>query len=133
MLAKSKNVTVNHFFKEKIPRETIYSIIEKYEESDHVGEKPRSGRLKKLCRGRFTRLKRLVNHKTGVALRRLASKFRVSQQTIRTYLEEMNINYYKKMKEIDVKVIQAMFSGIRKQLRKSLIMDDIALVLHRFL
>ncbi len=95
----------------------------------------------------------------------------VSQQTICTYLEEINIKYYKKtkivkkygqptsrnsdsdasvvsevkniqqwqrrimqkMKEIDVKVIQTMFLGIRKQSRKSPIMDDIVLVLHRFL
>ncbi len=95
----------------------------------------------------------------------------LSQQTIRAYLEEINIKYYKKtkivkkygqpisrnsdsdasvvsevkniqqlqrrimqkMKEIDVKVRQAVVSGIRKQLRESPIMDDIVLVLHRFL
>ncbi len=29
---ENKSVTVNHFMKEKIPRQTIYSIIKKYEE-----------------------------------------------------------------------------------------------------
>jgi transposase len=48
---EKKNVVVNHFMKEKIPRQTIYSIIKKYEESGHVGDKPRSGRPKKLCQG----------------------------------------------------------------------------------
>ena len=34
--------------KEKVPRQTIYSIIRKYEESGLIGDKPRSGRPKKL-------------------------------------------------------------------------------------
>jgi hypothetical protein len=29
---ENKSVTVNHFMKAKIPRQTIYSIIKKYEE-----------------------------------------------------------------------------------------------------
>ena len=44
-----KNVTVNHFLKEKIPRQTIYNIIRKYEKFGHIGDKPRSGRPKKNC------------------------------------------------------------------------------------
>ncbi len=38
---ENKSVTVNHFMKEKIPRQTIYSIIKKYEEFGHVGDKSR--------------------------------------------------------------------------------------------
>ena len=89
-----KNVTVNHFMKEKIPRQTIYSIIRKYEESGLIGDKPRSGRPKKLRQQRLDRMKQLVNHKTGFSLRLLARKFKVSHQTICNYLEEMNIKYY---------------------------------------
>jgi transposase len=44
---KKKNVTVNHFLIEKIPRQTIYSIIRKYDEDGHIGDRPRSGRPKK--------------------------------------------------------------------------------------
>jgi len=95
---KQKSVTVNHFLKEKVSRQTIYNIIRKYEESGHIGDKPRSGRPKKLCEGQLTRLKRLVNHKTGVSLRRLASKFCVCPQTICNYLKESNIKYYKKQR-----------------------------------
>jgi transposase len=95
---KKKNVTVDHFLKEKIPRQTIYSIIKKYEKCGYVGDKPRSGGPKKLCRRQMTRLNDLVNHKTRVSLRQLASKFQVSYETIRTNLEEMNIKYYKKQR-----------------------------------
>ena len=48
---KQKQITVNHFVQEKIPRQTIYSIIRKYEESDYVGDKLRSARPKKLSSG----------------------------------------------------------------------------------
>ena len=89
-----KNATVSHFMKEKIPCQTIYSIIRKYEESGLIGDKPRSGRPKQLRQQRFDRLKQLVNYKTGVFLRVLARKFKVSHQTICNYLEEMNIKYY---------------------------------------
>ena len=47
---KQKQITVNHFVQEKIPRQAIYSIIRKYEESGYVGDKPRSGHPKKLSR-----------------------------------------------------------------------------------
>ncbi|CAM4799961.1 unnamed protein product [Rotaria magnacalcarata] len=95
---KQKQVTVNHFLQEKIPRQTIYSIIRKYEESGYIGDKPRSGRPKKLSRGQLTRLKRLVNKKTGISLRRLAPRFKVSYQTISNRLKAMGIKYYKKQR-----------------------------------
>ncbi|CAF5186072.1 unnamed protein product [Rotaria magnacalcarata] len=95
---KQKQVTVNHFLQEKIPRQTIYSIIRKYEESGYIGDKPRSGRPKKLSRGQLTRLKRLINKKTGISLRRLAPRFKVSYQTISNRLKAMGIKYYKKQR-----------------------------------
>lgn len=91
-----KNVVIEHFMKEKVARRTIYNVLKKYEDTKDVTDKHRSGRPKKLCRGSMTRLKRLVNHKTGVSLRRLGSKFGVSHETIRKCLKEMNINYFKK-------------------------------------
>ena len=48
---KEKQITVNHFVQEKIPRQTIYSIIRKYEESGYVADRPRSTHPKKLSRG----------------------------------------------------------------------------------
>ena len=99
---KQKKKTVNHFLREKVPRQTIYNIIRKYDESGRVGDKPRSGRPKKLRQAQVTRLERLVNHKTGVSLHRLASKFRVSHQTIRNYLTDLNIKYYKKQRVAEI-------------------------------
>lgn len=95
---KHKNITVNHFLQEKIPRQTIYSIIKRYEESGYVADKPRSGRPKKLSRGQLTRLKRLVNKKTGISLRRIGPKFKVSYQTISNHLKALGIRYYKKQR-----------------------------------
>ena len=77
----------------------MYSIIRKYEESGYVGDKPRSGRPKKLSRGQLTGLKRLVNKRTGISLRRLAPRFKVSYQTVSNHLKPMGISYYKKNNE----------------------------------
>ncbi|CAF3226421.1 unnamed protein product [Rotaria socialis] len=93
---KKKNLTVNHFLKEEIPRRTIYNVITNYDECGHIGDKQRSGRPRKLNSKAINRLKNLANHHTGISLRVLASKCRVSHETIRAYLKDMNIKYYKK-------------------------------------
>ena len=93
---KQKQITGNHFVEEYIPRQTIYSIISKYEESDYVGDKPRSSRPKNLSRGQLTRLKHIVNKRTGISLRQLAPRFKVNYQTVSNHLKAMGIRYYKK-------------------------------------
>ena len=70
----------------------------KYEESGYVGDKPRSGRPKKLSRGLLTRLKGLVNKRTRISLRRLAPRFKVSYQTVSNHFISMGIRYYKKQR-----------------------------------
>ena len=94
---KQKNITVNHFLAENILRQTIYNIIRKYDTSDVVGDRPRSGRPRKISSGERTRLKRLVNHKTGISLRRIAHKFNVHRRTIQRELNDMGIEYRKKI------------------------------------
>lgn len=47
----------------------------------------------------MTKLRHLVDHKTGVSLRRLGSKFEVHDQTIPRNLKDMNLNYYEKWGE----------------------------------
>ena len=96
---KQKQIIVNHFVQEKIPRQTIYSIIRKYEESGYVGDKPRSTGPKKLSLGQLTRLKRLVNKRTGISLRRLTPRLKVNYQTVSNHLKPMGIRYYKKNNE----------------------------------
>jgi transposase len=89
-------LTVNHFLAEKVPRQTIYNIIRKYDASGIVGDKARSGRPRKISSGQRIRLKRLVNHQTGVSLRKIASKFGVHRRTIQRELKAMDIVYRKK-------------------------------------
>ena len=74
----------------------VKPYFRKYEESGYVGDKPRSARPKKLSRGQLTRLKRLVNKRTGISLRRLAPRFKISYQTVSIHLKAMGIRYYKK-------------------------------------
>ncbi|CAF3373497.1 unnamed protein product [Rotaria socialis] len=74
---KQNQITVKHFLQEKAPRQTIYSIINKYEDSGYVGDKPRSA---------------------GISLRRLAPQFKVSYQTISNHLKPMGTHYYKKQR-----------------------------------
>ena len=95
---KQKQIIVNHFVQEKIPRQTIYSTIRKYEELGYVDDKPRSGGSKKLSRGQLTRLKRLVNKRTAISLCRLAPRFKVSYQTVSNHLKAMGIRYYEKQR-----------------------------------
>jgi transposase len=93
---REKRITVNHFLKEKIPRSTIYDIIEKYEESGVVGDKPRTGRPKKLSVQQLIRLKHLTDQKTGISLRQIAPKFDVNISTISRQLKAMGITYRKR-------------------------------------
>ena len=89
-------LTVNHFLADNGPRQTIYNIIRKYEASGIVGDKPRSRRPRKISSGQRTRLGRLVNHHTGISLRKIAPKFGVYRRTIQRNLKAMNIIYRKK-------------------------------------
>lgn len=59
-------------------------------------DKPRSGRPRKISSGQRTRLKRLVNHRTGISLRKIAKKFNVDRKTIQRELDEMGVHYRKK-------------------------------------
>ena len=81
---KKKNITVNHFLAENIPRPTIYRIIWRYDTCGTIGDKPRSGRPRKISTGQRTRLKRLVNHHTGISLRRIAQKIECSSKDYST-------------------------------------------------
>ncbi|CAF3262830.1 unnamed protein product [Rotaria socialis] len=141
-----KNITVNHFLTEIFHVKTIYGIIWKYDTCGTIGDKPRSGLPRKISTGQRTRLKRLVNHQTGISLRRIPQKFNVHRRTIQRELIDMarpfetiwqileekvyggdweakTIDQLKRrtqqqLKRIDMKPVQAMFSSIRKQLRK---------------
>ena len=93
---RQKKITVNHFLQERIQGPTIYRIIKKFEESGVIGNKLRRGRLDKLSKQQFIRLKRLTDQKTGISLRKIAPKFDVDISTISRHLKAMGITYRKK-------------------------------------
>ena len=80
---------VNQFLAENVPLQTIYNIIRKYEASGIVRDKPRRDRPRKMPSDQRTRLRRLVNHYTGIALRKIAPKFGVHRRTIQRDLKAM--------------------------------------------
>ena len=91
--------TVSQFLAENVPYRSIYNIIRKYEASDIVENKPRSGHPRKTSSDQRTRLRRLVNHYTCVSLRKVAPEFRVHIRTIQDELKATNI-IYRKMKSV---------------------------------
>ena len=93
---KEKKFTVNHFFAQNIPPQTIYSIIRKYEESDVIRDKARTGRPRKISNGQRTRLKKLVNHKTSIFVRQTGKKFNIHRRKFQRGLNTMGIHYRRK-------------------------------------
>ena len=68
---QEKSIAVHHFMAKNMPRQTIYSVIQRYEISGIVGDRSRSDRPKNISTGQRTRLKRLANHHTGLSLRKI--------------------------------------------------------------
>ena len=91
-----KKITVNHFLQRRIPRPTIYRIIKKFEESGVIGDKTRSGRPDKLSKQQLTRLKRLTDQKTGISLRKIATKIRCRYFNNKSAFERYGCNISKK-------------------------------------
>ena len=127
---KKKSITVNHFLAENIPRQTIYSIIRKYDDSGTVGDRPRYGRPRKMCSGQLTCLKRLVNHKTGISLRQIAKKFNVHRRTIQREFDDMGIRYRKKKRapRYTVKQMEEVPTRARR-LYRTLLSNDFELIM----
>ena len=115
---------------ENIPRQTIYSIIRKYDDSGTVGDRPRCVRPRKMCGGQLTCLKRLVNHKTGISLRQIAKKFNVHRRTIQRELDDMGIRYRKKKRapRYTVKQMEEVPTRARR-LYRTLLSNDFELIM----
>ncbi|CAF1507070.1 unnamed protein product [Adineta ricciae] len=88
---RRKKIIVNHFLQEKIPRQSIYDTIKKFEEFGAVGDRSRTGRPKKLSKQELTRLKRLFDHKACISLRQVVPDFDVHIITISRNLKAMEV------------------------------------------
>ena len=87
-----RKVTAAHFVAEGIPKRTVYDIIKRYLVRGTVERRRGSGRpARKMDSRNRQRLKRMVNHKTGLSQRALASTFgchTCSPSSTTTTLEE---------------------------------------------
>jgi transposase len=93
-----KSEIVKHFAKEGIARQTVYDAINRLAINQPTQDKKRSGRPTTWTTPRKTKLKRLVNNRTGVSQPRLGKKFGVHQTTIGRQLAKMGIPYRKREK-----------------------------------
>ena len=93
---QKKSITFHHLMVENNPRQTIYSIIQKYDACGIVGDSSRSGRRKEISIDQRTHMKRLVNHQTGISLRKIDQKFNVHRRTFQRVLKDMSMHYRKK-------------------------------------
>ena len=88
-----KKFTVDHFLSEGVSKSTIYDILRRCDSGGSVLDRKSSGLPPKI----FTKkakssLKRLVNNKSGISQRKLASRFKCSQTLILKALRSMSIS-----------------------------------------
>lgn len=95
---KGKTFTVNHFLAEKIPKRTIYSIIERLELGLGWQRKSGSGpKAVKMNKKHVKDLCKMFNNKCGLSQRRAARKYNCSQQYIsKTLATKTKISNYKR-------------------------------------
>ena len=95
-----KNLIIDHFRMEAIPRSTIYRILKRKENNGGAERISGSGRLpKKMPRKQIKRLEKLIDHKDGISQRGLAKRFNISQSYVCKIINsKTNIRYHKKKK-----------------------------------
>ena len=96
MANRQKKILLIIFYKRKYGVEQYINIIKRNEEFDTIVDKPRPDCPRKLTTGQLTQLKRLINNKIDISLRRLSFKFKVSFKTISDQLKTIGIYYHKK-------------------------------------
>jgi transposase len=127
-----KSEIVKHFVAEGIARSTIYDTIKRVESSLPLKDRKKTGRPSSWTGARRTKLKRLVNNRTGVSQRRLGRKFSVHHTTIGRELAKVGICYRKREKtpkyntqqQEKAKVLCAKLANKLYRSNCSLILDD---------
>lgn len=91
--------TVSHFLKQKIPRQTTYDILKKYNVHKTTTFLSKSGRPPKISDKEVQSLVKTVNNKTGISQRRLGRQFGVHQSTIsRTLKKRTSVRIFTRRK-----------------------------------
>ena len=113
-----KSFTVAHFVAEGMSRSSVYHIINNYVARGTVERRAGSGRPSvKMNTANRQRLKRMVNHRTGVSQRALGNLFFCSQQYISRMIKKLKISYRKRVKVPKYKDYAAMREA-KKRCRK---------------
>ena len=92
---KGKAFTYNQF-KKSLPRPTIYRIFAQIDETGDIARKKGSGRPEVLSQSEKTKLKKMVNNKTGVSQRKLGRTFQVDHKTISNHIKRLGIKVRKR-------------------------------------
>ena len=97
---KGKQFTVDHFLAEKIPRATIYSIIQRAENEFGHNRRIGSGRRAiKIPQNKVNQLKTMINNKDNVSYRKAARKFNVTPSYVHKIIKsKSNIKKRTKIK-----------------------------------
>ena len=74
----------------------LYKLMATIDERGSANRKTGSGRPQSLSPTDKAKLKRMVNHKTGVSQNKLSAKFKVAQKTISNHLKYMGIEHRKR-------------------------------------
>ena len=117
-LKENKAFIVNHFRMEKVPKSTMYNILQRKEKNIGPERKVGSGRTaKKMPKKQIKRLEKSIDKKDGVSQRRLAKRFNVSQPYVSKIInEKTSIRYRKKVKA--PKRTPAQKAAVRPKCRK---------------
>ena len=92
-----KKFTIDHFISEGELKSTIYNIINRFESRKPSKHQQGGGRPSKIFNQKAKKkLKRLVNNKDGVSQRKLASRFKCTQQHVSKLIKAFGIKNYKK-------------------------------------
>ena len=83
-------------FKSALPKTTIYRIMNEFDDRGTVSRKTGSGRPEALTKENKSKLRKLINNKTGVSQRKLGKKFNLAQTTISTHIKKLGIEVKKR-------------------------------------
>ena len=97
--ADLRKCTAHHFMTEGVPKSTVDNIIKQYLAQGTFERRRGSGRpAKSMTSMNKQRLKRIINHKTGVSQQALTSKFSCDQSYICRLIKKLKIAYRRRTK-----------------------------------
>ena len=96
--SEGKIFTVNHFIAEKVPRRTIYDILNRIEHSSPK-RKPGSSKIaENLTRTKINKLEKAFNNNDKISQRQADKEFECSQLMVSKVLKQNNIQVRHKTK-----------------------------------